>query len=115
MKIVSEQVKILLERMDLYPEEFVRPFESRRLETKWNEILLEGHFNRVEKFLIKRKYVKLRRQATRDAIMQTIMKDEEKQDESFQYRFNTVSRMMVTSKEAKDLILKNPRMRMKQK
>ena len=62
--------------MDMYPEEFVHPFESRNIETKWNDILQEGRFNRVEKFLITRKYVKLRRQATRDAIMATIMYDE---------------------------------------
>ena len=105
MKIVSEQVKILLERMDLYPEEFVRPFESRRLETKWNEVLQEGHFNRVEKFLIKRKYVKLKRKATQEMIMQTIMYDEPVQEE---FSFDTVSR------EAKT-IMNTPRMIMKQK
>lgn len=115
MKIISEQVKILLERMDLYPEEFVRPFESRNIQTKWNEILQEGYFNRVEKFLIKRRYVKLKRQATREAIVATIMYDESAQEESFASRFDTVSRMMVTSKAAKDLIRNTPRMRIKQK
>lgn len=105
MKIVSEQVKILLERMDLYPEEFVRPFESRRLETKWNEVLQEGHFNRVEKFLIKRKYVKLKRKATQEMIMQTIMYDEPVQEE---FSFDTVSRAAKT-------IMNTPRMIMKQK
>ena len=133
MKIVSEQVKILLERMDLYPEEFVRPFESRRLETKWNEVLQEGHFNRVEKFLIKRKYVKLKRKATQEImegafnkverflimrkfnklqrkatqemIMQTIMNDEPVQEE---FSFDTVSRAAKT-------LMNTPRMIMKQK
>ncbi len=33
MPIISEQVKIMLERMDMYPDEFVRPFESRNIET----------------------------------------------------------------------------------
>ena len=105
MKIVSEQVKILLERMDLYPEEFVRPFESRRLETKWNEVLQEGHFNRIEKFLIKRKYVKLKRKATQEMIMQTIMYDETEQEK---FSFDTVSRAAQT-------LMNTPRMRMKQK
>lgn len=104
MAIVSDQVKILLERMDLYPEEFVRPFESRRLETKWNEILQEGHFNKIEKFLIKRKYVKLKREATREAIMQTIMDDSPPQD----FSFDTVSRAAKT-------LMNTPRMRMNQK
>lgn len=103
MALISEQVKILLERMDLYPEEFVRSFESRHLETKWNEILQEGHFNRVEKFLIKRKYVKLKREATREAIMQTIMDDSSPQD----FSFDTVSRAAKT-------LMNTPRMRMKQ-
>ncbi len=82
MEIVSEQVKILIERMDMYPEEFVHPFESRHIETKWNSILLEGRFNWIEKFLIKRKYVKLKRQATREAIMATIMYETPEQKDS---------------------------------
>ena len=107
-RFVSQQVRILLERMDLYPEEFVRPFESRHIETKWNEVLQEGHFNRIEKFLIKRKYVKLKRQATREAIVATIMYDESKQEESFASRFDTVSRMMVTTKGMRDALMNNP-------
>jgi hypothetical protein len=103
MAIVSDQVKILLERMDLYPEEFVRPFESRRLQTKWNEVLQEGHFNQIEKFLIKRKYVKLKRKATQEMIMQTIMDDSSPQD----FSFDTVSRAAKT-------LMNTPRMRMKQ-
>jgi len=73
MPIISEQVKILLERMDLYPQEFVRPFESRRLTPKWGEVLNEGTFNRVEQFLIKRKFQALKRKATQDQILATIM------------------------------------------
>jgi hypothetical protein len=88
-RFVSPQVRILLERMDMYPDEFVRPFESRHVETKWNDILQEGRFNRVEKFLITRKYVKLRRQATRDAIMATIMHDKTKEPPN--YFFDAVS------------------------
>ena len=106
-RFVSPQVRILLERMDLYPEEFVRPFESRRLETKWNEILQEGHFNKIEKFLIKRKYVKLKREATREAIMQTIMDDSKPEDHS--YSWDTVSRA------TKAVLQNTPRMRMNQK
>ena len=108
MKIVSEQVKIMLERMDLYPEEFVRPFESRHLETKWNDILHEGRFNWIEQYLVKRKYVKLKRQATRDAIMATIMHDE-KED------LDELPRRRWTMKAIQDSMMNNPRMRMKQK
>ena len=105
MPIISEQVKIMLERMDMHPDEFVRPFESRNIETKWNDILQEGRFNRIEKFLIMRKYVKLRRQATRDAIMATIMYDEPKQGEVSWDTFSHVTKTLMN----------NPRMRMKQK
>ena len=108
MPIISEQVKIMLERMDLYPEEFVRPFESRHIETKWNDILQEGRFNRIEKFLIMRKYVRLRRQATRDAIMATIMYDEKEV-------LDELPRRRWTMKAIQDAMMNNPRMRMKQK
>ena len=108
MPIISEQVKIMLERMDMCPEEFVRPFESRNIETKWNDILQEGRFNRIEKFLIMRKYVRLRRQATRDAIMATIMYDEKE-------ALDELPRRRWTMKAIQDAMMNNPRMRMKQK
>ncbi len=86
-RFVSPQVRILLERMDMCPEEFVHPFESRHVETKWNSILLEGRFNWIEKFLIKRKYVRLKRQATREAIMATIMHNESKDSPNYFFDF----------------------------
>lgn len=98
-RFVSPQVRILLERMDMYPDEFVRPFESRHIETKWNNILQEGRFNRVEKFLITRKYIKLRRQATREAIMATIMHNESKDPPN--YFFDAVSRVVAKTKKQK--------------
>jgi hypothetical protein len=108
MPIISEQVKILLERMDLYPEEFVRPFESRHIETKWNDILQEGRFNRIEKFLIMRKYVRLRRQATRDAIMATIMYDEKE-------ALDELPRRRWTMKAIQDAMMNNPHLKPKRK
>ncbi len=107
MAIVSDQVKILLERMDLYPEEFVRPFESRRLMAKWQEVIMEGVFNKVEHFLIMRKFNKLQRKATQEIIMQTIMDDSKPEDHS--YSWDTVSRA------TKAVLQNTPRMRMKQK
>jgi hypothetical protein len=98
-RFVSPQVRILLERMDMCPEEFVHPFESRHVETKWNSILLEGRFNWVEKFLIKRKYVRLKRQATREAIMATIMHNESKDPPN--YFFDAVSRVVAKTKKQK--------------
>jgi len=104
MALVSEQVKILLERMDLYPEEFVRSYESRRLNTKWGEVLNEGCFNLVEKFLLRRKYDALRRKATQEVIMQTIMDNSPPEE----FSFDTVSR-------AAKKLMNAPRIRMKQK
>jgi hypothetical protein len=76
MPIISEQVKILLDRMDMHPDEFVHPFESRNVTSKWEYILNMGEFNKVEKFLIKRKVRALKRKATQDNILATIMYDE---------------------------------------
>jgi hypothetical protein len=73
MLIVSEQVKILLDRMEMYPEEFVHPYESRRINSKWGEVLDEGTFNRLERFLIKRKVRALKRKVTQDLILATII------------------------------------------
>ena len=73
MLMVSEQVKILLDRMNLYPDEFVHPYNSRRINSKWGEVLDEGTFNRVERFLIKRKFRALKRKATQDLILATII------------------------------------------
>ncbi len=106
MPIISEQVKIMLERMDMYPDEFVRPFESRNIETKWNDILQEGRFNRIEKFLIMRKYVMLRRQATRDAIMATIMYDEKE-------NLDELPRRRWTMEAIQNAMMNNPRTKTK--
>ena len=84
MPIISDQVKILLERMDMHPEEFVHPFESRNIEPKWHGLLHNGAFGVVEKFLIKRKYNALRRKATQELILATIVyADEEKEEENY--------------------------------
>jgi hypothetical protein len=72
-RFISHQVRILLERMDLYPEEFVHPCESRRINSKWGEVLDEGTFNRLERFLIKRKVRALKRKVTQDLILATII------------------------------------------
>lgn len=75
MPIISEQVKILLDRMDMHPDEFVHPYESRNINSKWGEVLDEGTFNRVERFLIKRKVRALKRKVTQDLILATIMNE----------------------------------------
>ena len=97
MPIISEQVKIMLERMDMYPEEFVHPFESRNVEPKWHGLLHNGAFGTIESFLIKRKYNALRRKVTRDLIMSMIMHHET--EETRNYFFDDVSRAVAKVKK----------------
>lgn len=103
---VSEQVKILLERMDMHPEEFVRPYESRHLNTKWGEVLDEGTFNRVERFLIKRKFRALKRKVTQDLILATIMYEGEKEEDYVAHsttgRFNTKRMRMFSAQQIEE-------------
>ena len=89
-RFVSPQVRILLERMDMYPDEFVHPFESRNVDPKWHGLLHNGAFGTIESFLIKRKYNALRRKVTRDLIMSMIMHHET--EEPLNYFFDAVSR-----------------------
>ena len=99
MPIISEQVKIMLERMDMYPDEFVHPFESRNVDPKWHGLLHNGAFGTIESFLIKRKYNALRRKVTRDLIMSMIMHHET--EEPRNYVFDTVSRVVTKTKKQK--------------
>ena len=97
MPIISEQVKIMLERMDMYLEEFVHPFESRNVEPKWHGLLHNGAFGTIESFLIKRKYNALRRKVTQDLIMSMIMHHET--EEPRNYFFDAVSRAVAKVKK----------------
>jgi len=100
MKIVSDQVKILLERMDMHPEEFVKPFSFNVLpKEKWDNIIRHGAFNLVEHYLIKAKYKKLKREATQKEIMATILFDGEEEIEEPPQAFSTVARMNPSNRE----------------
>ena len=114
MRIISEQVKILLERMDLYPDEFVRPYESRNLFSKWSEVMNDGTFNAAEKFLLNRKLKQLKRKATQEAIMQTIMYEPTPEEGPDTY-FGTTSRFEQQLKVNRALMQNTPRMRLRQK
>lgn len=73
-RFVSPQVRILLERMDLYPEEFARAGHlGIGSTTKWDYILTSGEFNLLEKTLLKRKLKQLRRKVTQQEIMSLIL------------------------------------------
>lgn len=74
--LVSPQVRMLLERMDMCPEEFVASeldIGMLSRQSKWYRLLNDGEFNVVEKVLIHHKYKKLKRAATRTAIMDIIL------------------------------------------
>ena len=75
-RFVSPAVQMLLNRMDTHPEEFVSK-ESFFADTKWSNLLSEGKFNATEKFFIKRKYIKLKRESTQHKIITMILHGEE--------------------------------------
>ena len=92
--LISQQVRILLERMDMYPEEFINDnllLGVYSIQAKWQRILNEGTFTRIEKILIKRKYIALKRAATLNAIMETILEGDAPKEELGQ-AFSTTSR-----------------------
>lgn len=96
-RIISKQVLMLLDRMDVYPEEFVQGghLSSFNSQGKWNYVLTSGEFNVIERFLLRRKMKKLRREATQQQILSTILyepAEDEVQDESNSPRLSTTSR-----------------------
>jgi hypothetical protein len=103
MPIISEQVKILLDRMDMHPDEFVHPYESRNINSKWGEVLDEGTFNRLERFLIKRKMRALKRKVTQDLILATIMYEGESMREEDFIPRQFSNRRMFTPKDIENM------------
>jgi hypothetical protein len=86
-KFCHDQVKILLERMDTHPEEFLK-------EGKWDEFLppemnahrntltpMFKHFTKLEQYLVRQKYKSmvqdLLRQRAYDGILETLVFKEE--------------------------------------
>ncbi len=82
-KFCHDQIKILLERMDTHPEEFIK-------EGKWDEFLPPEtnthrgivqckfkHFNKLEQYLVRAKYNKIvkstLRQRAYDGILETLV------------------------------------------
>jgi hypothetical protein len=75
-KFCSDQVCILLERMDSHPEEFVNVYgKPRYYEPRWSSLLTEGAFSLIEKRLLKRKLFALRRKQTQADIIATLTQD----------------------------------------
>ena len=107
-KLCAEQVNILLDRMESHPEEFYKVLQIARpmYESKWDMVLSAGEFNRIEKFLIKRKMKELKREATHRQILMTIMygKDE---DLGETYKFSTAGRFSQTEHDRKMVVSKS--------
>lgn len=107
MRLVSEQVKILLERMETHSEEFCKGLLHSTgvgvYGNKWDIVLTGGEFNPIEKFLLRRKMKNIRRKVTQQQILMTIMYGQEEEDDSPRMstasRFNTKPRI----RQAKDL------------
>ena len=81
-RFISQQVRILLERMDTHPEEFAQGGHLSQFSsiTRWGYILEQGEFNRLEDFLLKRKLRKLRRRATQTFILDTLLQEKEESE-----------------------------------
>lgn len=121
-KFCSEQVCILLERMDSHPEEFVNGYgKSRYFEPKWSTILNEGGFTKIEKHLLKSKMFGIRRKQTQADILLVLMQDVTGDDDegpkmSTTSRFSDqVAQKMILNKAQIEMLRNSPRMRLKQK
>jgi hypothetical protein len=94
-KLCHDQVKILLERMDTHPEEFVGIRNK-----KWEEFMPNcssfQHFTKVEQYLIRRKYCKIRgqlyRQQAYDKILETLVfKKDDHSTDAYTYSTSNTS------------------------
>ena len=75
-RFCSEQVCILLERMESYPEEFVNVYgKPRYYEPRWSSLLNEGAFSKIEKHLLKSKMFGIRRKQTQNDIIATLTQE----------------------------------------
>ena len=74
-KLCSQEVNILLDRMESHPEEFYQSvsLSASILGGKWDLLLTAGEFTRIEKFLLRRNMRKLKRMATHRLIITTLV------------------------------------------
>lgn len=109
--LVSQQVRTMLERMDMYPEEFMTNQISLGLygnQSRWNEVINHGVFNRLEKFLIRRKIKAMNRALTQNKIMEIILEGDAPHEEKV--TFSTVGRYTGNGSADRDLggVITNP-------
>lgn len=112
-RFCSEQVCILLERMDSHPEEFVNVYgKPRYYEPRWSSLLNEGAFSKIEKHLLKSKMFGIRRKQTQNDIIATLTQevvDDDGPRMSTAGRFSDeLSRKMILTKAQMEAIRNNP-------
>ena len=75
----SEQVQIMLERMDTHAEDFMAPPSPFMLggSKPWLELAKTGSFNLVERVLIRTKLKKVARQGTKNRIIELLVEKPE--------------------------------------
>lgn len=68
MKLVDDRVKLLLERMDAFPDEFTADL------SRWEQVVHKSlrTLNPIERFLINRKWKKIQRESTLHRIVAVI-------------------------------------------
>lgn len=68
MKLVDDRVKLLIERMEAFPDEFTTEL------SRWDQVVNKSlrTLNPIEKFLIHRKWKKIQREATLHRIVTVI-------------------------------------------
>jgi hypothetical protein len=108
-KFCSDQVCILLERMDSHPEEFVNVYgKPRYYEPRWSSLLNEGAFSKIEKHLLKSKMFGIRRKQTQADIIATLTQevaDEDGPTMSTAGRFSDeLSKKMILTKAQMEAI-----------
>lgn len=81
----SDQVKILLDRMDSYPEEFAkhRPGIWSSKEMLWMELAEHGVFGVFERWAINRKLKVLNIKACRDRVLDLLINNGDSGEENY--------------------------------
>jgi hypothetical protein len=94
MRLISEQVQILLERMDTHPEDFYSDnsylgvIHSR----PWLDLVKSGSFTLVERVIINKKLKQLRRDMTKNRIITLLVEPRYDEFNEDSVRISTTSR-----------------------
>ena len=112
-RFISQQVCMLLDRMDTHPEEFAKKAHLSQFggmsTTRWAYVIESGEFNLLEKFLLKRKLHHLRRKATQTLILDTFLQEAQEREQgpnmSTTSRFSNTNLTHTLTKEQVDALV----------